>query len=166
MATALLISIDIGLRNWLSISLPGTDELAGYALAISAAWALSFTLMERAHIRIDSFYILLPRSIQVSLDLLAVFLILIFFGFITYHAWIILEQSIEVQLILSLSSPFHWRYRKASGSPGSSSCLWPARPFWPQRRGVILPATIAPRKISSAQKRSMKKSPKKPKPSM
>lgn len=96
MAAALLISADIVLRNWFSISLPGTDELAGYALAISATWALSFTLMERAHIRIDSFYILLSQRIQVLLDLFAVFLILTFFGFVTYHAWITVEQSIEV----------------------------------------------------------------------
>ncbi len=96
MVTALIICADIVLRNWFTMSLPGTDELAGYALAIAAAWALSFALLERAHIRIDSIYILLSRRAQSRLDLLAVLLMLIFFGLITYHGWIALKQSIAV----------------------------------------------------------------------
>lgn len=96
MATALLICADIILRNWFSTSLPGTDELAGYALAAAAAWSLSFALLERAHIRIDSIYILLPRRIQSALDLSAVGLMLIFFGLIAYYGWGALMQSAEV----------------------------------------------------------------------
>src|SRR2546423_14884761 len=57
---AILIGIDVVLRKLFDTSIGGADELAGYALAIGAAWSLAAALLERAHIRVDSLYVLFP----------------------------------------------------------------------------------------------------------
>ena len=64
---ALLIGVDVVLRKFFDASIGGADELAGYALALGAAWALAATLLERAHIRIDSLYVLLSRRLRFAL---------------------------------------------------------------------------------------------------
>src|SRR3546814_1231192 len=48
--SALYISVDVVTRKFFSFSLGGSDELSGYAFAISISWALSFaTLRSEAH---------------------------------------------------------------------------------------------------------------------
>ena len=66
---ALLIGIDVLMRKFLNRSIGGADELAGYALAIGTAWGLAAALLDRAHIRIDSLYVLLPQKLRLALDL-------------------------------------------------------------------------------------------------
>lgn len=84
---ALLIACDVILRKWFHASIGGTDELAGYALAIATAWGIGFTLLSRAHVRVDSFYSLMPLSIRSLLDLVGLLAFLSFFGLLTYHAY-------------------------------------------------------------------------------
>ena len=59
---AILIGIDVLMRKFLARSIGGADELAGYALAIGTAWGLGAALLDRAHIRIDSLYMLFPAG--------------------------------------------------------------------------------------------------------
>jgi hypothetical protein len=68
---AALIGIDVLMRKFLNRSIGGADELAGYALAIGTAWGLGAALIDRAHIRIDSLYVLFPRKLRLLLDLAA-----------------------------------------------------------------------------------------------
>ena len=57
------------MRKFLARSIGGADELAGYALAIGTAWGLGAALLDRAHIRIDSLYVLFPQKLRLALDL-------------------------------------------------------------------------------------------------
>ncbi|WP_291295400.1 TRAP transporter small permease subunit [Elioraea sp.] len=91
--SAILIGIDVFLRKVFVISIGGGDELAGYALAIGTAWALAATLLDRAHIRIDSLYMLLPGSIRIVLDLAGLVLLVGFFALVFWHGLGVLEQS-------------------------------------------------------------------------
>jgi TRAP-type C4-dicarboxylate transport system permease small subunit len=68
LAAAVLIGIDVVLRKFFATSIGGADELAGYALAIGTAWSLGAALIDRAHIRIDSLYVLLPTRLRLALD--------------------------------------------------------------------------------------------------
>lgn len=90
---ALLIGVDVLMRKFLLLSIGGSDELAGYALAIGTAWSLGATLLDRAHIRIDSLYLLFPSTFRVALDLLGVALMVAFFGLMAWHGWGVVEQS-------------------------------------------------------------------------
>jgi TRAP-type C4-dicarboxylate transport system permease small subunit len=93
LAAAILIGIDVVLRKFFARSIGGADELAGYALAIGTAWALGAALLDRAHIRIDSLYVLLPARLRLVLDFAGLILFVGFFGLIARHAWKVIEQS-------------------------------------------------------------------------
>ncbi len=93
LAAAVLIGIDVTLRKLFNASIGGADELAGYALALGSAWSLGAALLDRAHIRIDSLYVMFPRALRLALDLLGIALFLAFFGLIARHGWSVLEQS-------------------------------------------------------------------------
>jgi TRAP-type C4-dicarboxylate transport system permease small subunit len=90
---ALLIGVDVILRKFFSASIGGADELAGYALAIGTSWGLAAALVDRAHIRIDSFYVLLPAGLRFALDVSGVLLLVGFFGLVAWHAFGVVEQS-------------------------------------------------------------------------
>jgi len=90
---AILIGIDVLMRKFLLLSIGGSDELAGYALAIGTAWSLGAALLDRAHIRIDSLYLLFPGALRVILDLVGVALMVFFFGLIAWHGWGVVDQS-------------------------------------------------------------------------
>lgn len=93
LAAALLIGVDVTARKVLSASIGGADELAGYALAIGTAWSLGAALVDRAHIRIDSLYVLIPRRLRLALDFAGLALFIAFFGLIARHGWSVVEQS-------------------------------------------------------------------------
>jgi len=104
---AVVIGVDVLLRLIFSKSIGGADELSGYALAISTAWGLSFALLHRAHIRIDSLYELCPARWRAILDLLSLLGFILFMGLITQYAWGVLAQSItsNARSISALSTP-------------------------------------------------------------
>jgi len=90
---ALLIGVDVILRKFFTRSIGGADELAGYALAIGSAWGLGAALMERAHIRIDSLYLLFPSWLRTILDLAGLLLLVGFFALLTWHGSGVVLQS-------------------------------------------------------------------------
>ncbi len=104
---AIIIGIDILMRALLSRSIGGADELSGYALAISTAWGLSFALLHRAHIRIDSFYELLPAAIRAALDLVSLLCFILFMSLIAWHGWGVLSQTLSsgTRSISALATP-------------------------------------------------------------
>jgi TRAP-type C4-dicarboxylate transport system permease small subunit len=90
---AVLIGIDVLMRKFLDRSIGGADELAGYSLAIGTAWGLGATLLDRAHIRIDSLYVFFPQKIRLALDALALVLLVGFFALIAWHGLGVVSQS-------------------------------------------------------------------------
>ena len=90
---AVLIGVDVLMRKFLASSIGGADELAGYALAIGTAWGLGAALLDRAHIRIDSLYVLFPQKLRLALDLAALILLVGFFALIAWHGGGVVSQS-------------------------------------------------------------------------
>jgi TRAP-type C4-dicarboxylate transport system permease small subunit len=93
LAAALLIGVDVTARKFFNASIGGADELAGYALALGTAWSLGAALLDRAHIRIDSLYVLFPRWLRLALDFVGLALFIAFFGLIARHGWSVAQQS-------------------------------------------------------------------------
>src|SRR5712664_2498851 len=85
---AVLIGIDVLMRKFLARSIGGADELAGYSLAIGTAWGRGAALLDRAHIRIDSLYVLFPQKLRLALVLLVGF-----FALTLWHGLGVLSQS-------------------------------------------------------------------------
>jgi TRAP-type C4-dicarboxylate transport system permease small subunit len=90
---AILIGIDVLMRKFLDRSIGGADELAGYSLAVGTAWGLAATLLDRAHIRIDSLYVLFPQKIRLALDIAALILLVGFFALVAWHGLGVVSQS-------------------------------------------------------------------------
>jgi len=94
--SAFLISIDVLMRKLLGLTLGGASEISGYVLAVSTAWALAFALLDRAHVRIDSLYVLLPVRVCAILDILSLLAFMLFAGLVSWQGYVILEQSVEL----------------------------------------------------------------------
>ncbi|HLR81659.1 MAG TPA: TRAP transporter small permease [Paenalcaligenes sp.] len=84
--SALYITINVLFRKLAGFSLGGSDELSGYAFAISISWALSFATLERANIRIDALYQTLPTRVCAILDWVALVGLAVFIAYITRYA--------------------------------------------------------------------------------
>lgn len=90
---AIIIGIDVLMRKFLDRSTGGADELAGYSLAIGTAWGLAAALLDRAHIRIDSLYVLFPQKLRLALDTVALVLLVAFFALVGWHGLGVVSQS-------------------------------------------------------------------------
>jgi TRAP-type C4-dicarboxylate transport system permease small subunit len=93
---AFIIAVDVLMRKLLNTTLGGASEISGYVLAVSTTWALALALIDRAHVRIDSLYALLPTRICALLDILALLSFMVFAGFLTWQGWIIFAQSVTL----------------------------------------------------------------------
>ena len=91
-----IIGVDVIARKAFGISLGGSDEIGGYVLAISSAWAFSFTLLKRGHIRVDALYNQASVRLQMACDVLAVVALGFFMGFVTFYGYEVLVTSIEL----------------------------------------------------------------------
>lgn len=85
--SALYITVDVILRKLTSYGLGGSDELSGYAFAISISWAFAFATLQRANIRIDAIYQLLPVRVSAVLDWVAMVGLGVFFAYLTFYAY-------------------------------------------------------------------------------
>ena len=91
-----LIGIDVVIRKLFSLSIGGADELSGYALAIASAWAFGYALLERAHVRIDSLYVTLPRWVRATLDVFGLTLFVAVMALVTWRAYGVFAESVKL----------------------------------------------------------------------
>lgn len=103
LASVALITLDVVLRKLLGKGIGGADELSSYAFAISVTWALAFTALERANVRIDILYQHLPVRLAAVLDWLALVCLGVFAVCLSWYA-------VEV----AMSS---WQMRSAANTP-------------------------------------------------
>jgi TRAP-type C4-dicarboxylate transport system permease small subunit len=98
-ASLILISLVIGgdviARKLFNVSLAGTDEIGGYVLAASSSWAFAYTLLRRAHIRIDSLARLLPLRLRSVFDILGLAALGAFMALMTLRSVAVLVLSVQ-----------------------------------------------------------------------
>ena len=83
---AFMVSIDVIMRKLFSITMSGSDEISGYVFAAATAWAYSYCLLHRSHIRIDALYGVLPVWLRSVLDALGLALLLFYMAYLTNKA--------------------------------------------------------------------------------
>jgi TRAP-type C4-dicarboxylate transport system permease small subunit len=98
---SLLVGFEVIARKFFNFSLQGVDEIGGYVLACVVAFGISFTLLERAHTRIDVVLGWLPRRLQPILHFLAFLSLGAFAVFMAWRAATTLDDSIAYQSIAS-----------------------------------------------------------------
>lgn len=84
LGSVFLISTEVILRKVFIVSTGGADEISSYAFCISTSWAMSYALLDRAHLRIDALYLHLPTRVSALLDYLALAAITVFACAISY----------------------------------------------------------------------------------
>ena len=94
LASAILVSVDVLIRKLFLISMGGADELSGYAFAIGTTWALAFTLLRRANVRVDALYTRLSQPVCAVLDIAALISLGLFIALLTWQAWSVLDTSL------------------------------------------------------------------------
>ena len=99
LAAALLVSVEVFLRKLFLVSIGGADELSGYAFAIATSWALAFTLLERANVRVDAVYQHLPSGLRALLDVAGLLVLGGFVGLLAWHGWAVLQDSLAFKTL-------------------------------------------------------------------
>jgi TRAP-type C4-dicarboxylate transport system permease small subunit len=93
---AIIISVDVLMRKILGTTLGGASEISGYVLAVSTTWSLALALLNRAHVRVDSFYVLLPSWACAFVDILALLAFMLFAGMLTWEGWVLFKTSFDL----------------------------------------------------------------------
>ena len=94
--TAVIVGVDVTLRKAFNTTIGGADELAGFALAISSAWAFGHALEKRAHVRIDLVYGWLPIRLRAALDLVSAAVLTLFAVFLAWHGYGVFADSLRL----------------------------------------------------------------------
>jgi TRAP-type C4-dicarboxylate transport system permease small subunit len=118
---AVVVSLDVIIRELFTLPVGGTDELSGFALAISSAFAFSYALLERAHVRIDSLYTTLPMRIRAVLDIIGLAVFTLFMTLLSWQALGVFTQSVNNSTVTL--SAFAWPLR-------FPQFFWVAGLFW------------------------------------
>jgi TRAP-type C4-dicarboxylate transport system permease small subunit len=90
---AAFVLLDIIMRR-IGSSLGGTEEIAGYAMALATSWGMAFTLLELGHVRID---LVRTKANGFGRALLDVFSMVVMTGVIVMIAiksWPVVERSL------------------------------------------------------------------------
>lgn len=92
---AVMVTVDVFLRDVFLVTLGGADEISGYVFAISTAFAFPYAVLHRANVRIDALYIPLPPFVRSILDLVALAGLAVFFFPLTWRSWLMLQDNIS-----------------------------------------------------------------------
>ncbi len=93
--SAFLVTLEIILRKIFNVSLGGADEISGYAFGVATAFALSFALFERAHIRVDALMGVIPHKLHPLVNLLGLALLIGFALVVVTMVWSMVADTIE-----------------------------------------------------------------------
>lgn len=72
LASALIVTIDVITRSLLKLTFLQSFELSSYGFAAAVTLGLAYTLICRAHIRIEVVYVLLKPPVRIALDFVAI----------------------------------------------------------------------------------------------
>lgn len=70
--SVVMIVVEVLFRKIAGISVFPATEISGYFMAIIASWSFAYAMLEKAHIRIDIFYMKSCNKIRCFLDLISI----------------------------------------------------------------------------------------------
>jgi len=96
LSAAGVVSVDVLLRKFVSVTLGGADELSGYALAIGSTWSFAFVMLSRSNVRIDALYQMMSRRWAVVCDLIALTALLVFASVVAWYGFTVMSYAWEI----------------------------------------------------------------------
>jgi TRAP-type C4-dicarboxylate transport system permease small subunit len=95
LGSAFLVTLEVFLRKFAGVSLAGADEISGYAFGVATSLGFAFALFERAHIRVDALFLLMPRFLRVILNLFGLLLLVGFAAIIAWMCWQLVGDTLK-----------------------------------------------------------------------
>lgn len=83
---AVMVTLDVLSRKLFSVTMSGADEITGYVFAAATTWAYSYCVLQRANVRIDALYNVVPRWLRALLDVFGLLLLLVYMSYLTVKA--------------------------------------------------------------------------------
>jgi TRAP-type C4-dicarboxylate transport system permease small subunit len=87
-----LLVVDVFIRTFFNLVLPGTVELVELLMVVTVFMALAYTSLSEGHVTVDLLYLKLPKRVQVILNSLTSLLCMLVFGL---FSWQIGERAWE-----------------------------------------------------------------------
>ena len=91
------ICFEVVVRKLFAFSTKATEEYTGYGLAICLTWSIAYTLLERAHVRIDLLHRKISRSAATGLDVVALLAMIVAVILMTVNAFWVFEFNYEYE---------------------------------------------------------------------
>lgn len=98
---SVMVCVEIVGRRYFKYSIQGIDDIGGYLMAILSAIGLSFSLMQRAHVRIDLLLPYLPTRFAMWLNVASLLSLLGLAAFFSARAWTVAAQSVSMGAVSS-----------------------------------------------------------------
>lgn len=92
-AAAIFITIDVLCRKFLGFNSGATTEISGYLLGFGISWALTQTMIDRAHIRVDLLVMRMPLRLRQYLHIGALLLLIALVAVVGWSAITVLQES-------------------------------------------------------------------------
>lgn len=108
--SAILVTVEVFLRKFFNFSIGGADEISGYAFGVATAFSLAYALFERAHIRVDALFNVMPRWLQPLINFLGLFLLLGFALVVVVMVWDMVGDTLKngSRSITPMRVPLAW----------------------------------------------------------
>ena len=91
-----MIAVAVVMRKVFNVSIVGADEISSFILAASCSWGFAFALLHRAHVRVESLQLVLPRRLCAILDIVGLILLGAFVAIIAWYTANVLALSIDM----------------------------------------------------------------------
>ena len=91
-----VIAVAVVMRKVFNVSIVGADEISSFILAASCSWGFAFALLHRAHVRVESLQLILPRRLCAVLDIVGLILLGAFVAVIAWYTASVLALSIDM----------------------------------------------------------------------
>lgn len=92
---SILVSIETVVRKLFNISIQGSAELGGYALAVGSVIGFSLAVVGRNHIRVDVFHDRFPRGMQAFMNWISAVLIAALSLLFVYVCFRVIVKTVE-----------------------------------------------------------------------
>lgn len=92
---SLLVMVETLMRKLFNVSLQGSAELGGYALAVGSAIGFSLAVTSRSHIRVDVFHDRFPPALQAFMNWLSAVLLALLGLFLAGVCYRVIVKTVD-----------------------------------------------------------------------
>ncbi len=94
-AAAVIVTLELILRNFFNVSMGGADEISSYLFAVAVAWALPHVMLSDGNVRIEALVNTIPLVVRAWILRLGTLVLVFFLGVLAWRAVEMALASLE-----------------------------------------------------------------------